>query len=358
MPILNDVPLYQPMQPYYFDIDNVPIIQLKNNIAIVNDQTDYNSSLLNDAAGQARDLNTRLNQSMDSHGNLLTAAVNAANHNIADHAEATTLNTVGSGSGATINYTGAGGNLTAVALGSTGAGGGGYQTNSVVYLNVNGGTGGIVSGLTNSSGVITSINAIIAPGTGYPTGSQTNITTTVSTNGDFYVIMKNSERANLNAILNGLTPINNLSVFTGTISNTTEVDFINTKVQFQPSAAFTWTVTDGNQIAAQFTYAGSLHQHNYEVTPTTSDGITYTVPGGIFLDGTLRVFVNGVRIFSTNSVPVPSYNLTSGVPTWRTINIAFENSSAGTFSVLVNGNPTTPLTNNDVIRVDFDNQLT
>ena len=91
---------------------------------------------------------------------------------------ATVSYTGGGGSGATVNYTGVSGGLTAVSLGGTGSGGSGYAVSSIVFLTVSGGTGGIVSAVTNSSGVITAVTGVVTPGTGYTTGSQTNIAST------------------------------------------------------------------------------------------------------------------------------------------------------------------------------------
>lgn len=261
MPHLIDVPLYQPMQPYYYDIDNIPILQLANNEAIINQQTDYHSNLLNAAQGTAANLGARLNKCMDGQGNLLQAAVNEANHNIADHAEATPLV------------------------------------------------------------------------------------------GDSYVVMKNSERQQLASISpDGATNLK-LSVTT----NVGVTDYTNEHVTLEPSSSITWT-TSGNQIAAQLVYAGTFHQHIYEEHPNTTNRTLWTVQAGVFDDQTLRVYINGVRIFVGTPTPVPSYNLTSGVPTsWRTINIVDDGTyhpAVGTFST------SQTLTVNDVIRVDYDIVLT
>jgi hypothetical protein len=87
MPQLTNVPLYQPLQPYYFDVDNMPIQALITNDTIINTQVDINTSAVSNAAGSAGSLAVRLATSMDSMGNLTQAAVDATYHHLASHSD-------------------------------------------------------------------------------------------------------------------------------------------------------------------------------------------------------------------------------------------------------------------------------
>lgn len=83
----NNVPLYEPDQPYYYTFDNTPIEALIQRDDIINAQVDANTALLNSAGGAVGTLPARLNQSMDSLGALLPLAINTAEHNIGYHTD-------------------------------------------------------------------------------------------------------------------------------------------------------------------------------------------------------------------------------------------------------------------------------
>jgi hypothetical protein len=82
---LVPVPLYQPNQPYNHDQDNIPIQALIDRILLVNSQVDIDANVLRSAIGSVGSLAARLAASLNEDGSLKTAAVNAAEHNIAHH---------------------------------------------------------------------------------------------------------------------------------------------------------------------------------------------------------------------------------------------------------------------------------
>lgn len=87
---LNDVdgvPLYKPSDPYHFDFDNKPIKSLAQRDKILMGFIIRNTKVLKDSAGNLGDLSTRLNQSIDSLGNLKLTAIDEANHSIANHTD-------------------------------------------------------------------------------------------------------------------------------------------------------------------------------------------------------------------------------------------------------------------------------
>lgn len=88
---LVPVPLYQPTQPYNYQQDNIPIQGLIDRILLVNSQVDIDASVLRAAVGTVGSLAARLAASLNDDGSLKTAAVDAAEHNIAHHTDGTVV---------------------------------------------------------------------------------------------------------------------------------------------------------------------------------------------------------------------------------------------------------------------------
>lgn len=90
----------------------------------------------------------------------------------------------------------------------------------------------------------------------------------------------------------------------------------------------------------------TAHRHHYGVKPANSPDYTnfsVTTLATSYMEGTLRVYVNGVRLYS-DPVPVPNSDASSFVPT----SVASENPADGTFSL------NRALSESDVVRVDFN----
>ena len=81
----NNVPRYEPNQPYYYTFDNTPIDSLIQRDDIINAQVDLNTEMLNQAGGEVGTLPAFLAQFTNSYGALLPASINTALHNIGYH---------------------------------------------------------------------------------------------------------------------------------------------------------------------------------------------------------------------------------------------------------------------------------
>jgi hypothetical protein len=84
---IDGVPLYKPSDPYHYDFDNKPIKSLVERDNILLGLINKNTKLLRDSAGDLGELPIRLNQSIDSLGNLKPDSVDSVLHNIANHTD-------------------------------------------------------------------------------------------------------------------------------------------------------------------------------------------------------------------------------------------------------------------------------
>jgi hypothetical protein len=130
----------------------------------------------------------------------------------------------------------------------------------------------------------------------------------------------------------------------------TEVTFDDETIELEPSSTITWEITAPNTLKAHTALpTTAAHQHYYGLTPVMVSGYTSyktTSTSTAFIDGSLRIFINGVRIYSDDTVYVPdstntTWTLTSFTPT----------PTAGTFVL------NRAITASDVIRIDFDISL-
>jgi hypothetical protein len=95
----------------------------------------------------------------------------------------------------------------------------------------------------------------------------------------------------------------------------------------------------------------TAHRHYYEVDPfldigSSSSSMNYktTITGKPFAEGSLRVYVNGVRLSSSSMMPVAVWDGSS----WRNTYVASQNPVAGTFSL------NRVLGGTEFIFIDFD----
>lgn len=99
--------------------------------------------------------------------------------------------------------------------------------------------------------------------------------------------------------------------------------------------------------------AAAAHQHYYDVTPIHSipSGPNYTdfETATSFVDGSLVVYVNGIRLSSTDSIRVPDAD---DVDTWTLTTVDFLDADAGEFSL------NRALNSNDIIRIDYIRDFT
>jgi hypothetical protein len=252
--IIN-VPSYQPLQPYYYQVDNLPIDALVQRDEIINSAVDANTTILNSAIGSAGTLAARLDQSLEPSGNLKTSKVNESLHNVGYHTDG--------------NY-----------------------------------------------------------------------------DGIDYVRMTLSEREKLALIAD---EAKNVSIQVDQISQT--ILFDAGPIVFRNSSTISFTVVPPNIILAEVSVGlQNAHRHFYGVEPPsatlTPDYISYITGLNVPYEvGSLRVYINGTRIYSDGSlIYVPTPTATSSYKQ----NGFTENEARTGFSL------DNTITSSDIIRIDFD----
>lgn len=88
---LFPIPLYQALQPYHVDYDNLPLKALMTRMQLINSAVDINANILRSSVGTQGTLDNRLNQSIAADGSLKTAAVDDTLHNIGAHTDGSYL---------------------------------------------------------------------------------------------------------------------------------------------------------------------------------------------------------------------------------------------------------------------------
>lgn len=160
------------------------------------------------------------------------------------------------------------------------------------------------------------------------------------------VIMTPEERAKLANIHDNA---NVLNVIVNEIAITTE------SINLENSDSVTWSLESPNILKAEFAFpASAAHRHYYSLIPvhfslSTPDFKKYktTSVSTTFIEGSLRVYINGIRIFEDQEVYV--YN---NIPSNSWIKTKFTpDHSNGLFELNRN------LTSNDIVTIDFDTEL-
>jgi hypothetical protein len=171
------------------------------------------------------------------------------------------------------------------------------------------------------------------------------------TDSDLYVRMTREESEKLATISDEATDIR-FQIYT---DETSFVEFDEGILNIQPSTTITPSFESPNIVKFNMAFpTEAAHQHFYNLVPVaenliTPDYMNYLVTSIAtpFIEDSLRVYVNGVRIYSDVEVYVPgamvddAWTLLSFTPDH--INGSFELSSA--------------LSSEDVIRIDFDTAL-
>lgn len=164
-----------------------------------------------------------------------------------------------------------------------------------------------------------------------------------------YVRMTAEERAKLSLVQAGA---NNLSVEIDDQSYLlgSTVAVSSGVLRLRKSASVFFEFEAPNTVRAHAAFPPDVaHRHHYSLEPAPQSSpadrrnFKTTSYATRYMEGTLRVYVNGVRLFGY-SVPVPNVSASSFTPTL----VASENPSNGTFSL------NRALSESDVIRIDFD----
>ena len=89
MPDISLIPevKYEPLQPYHWSYDNLPLNNILQRINLINITVDRHTDILHGSLGTAGTLSNRLNQSLEQDGSLRTVAVDESLHNIGMHTD-------------------------------------------------------------------------------------------------------------------------------------------------------------------------------------------------------------------------------------------------------------------------------
>lgn len=171
------------------------------------------------------------------------------------------------------------------------------------------------------------------------------------TDGDGYVRMTDDERDKLSLIASEAT---NLVIDIEVISNTVTID--EGVLTFAPSDSVTWRYTNSKLYADMAFPVEAAHEHHYDITPVAQNLITpdyknykTTSVNTPYVSGSLRVYVNGVRVpKDPDEVYIPG---STPSESWVQNSVVEDDPDVGEFSL------TTAITSSDLIKIDFDQSL-
>jgi len=126
-------------------------------------------------------------------------------------------------------------------------------------------------------------------------------------------------------------------------------DGINT-LDLIESDSIGWTFEGPNSVKPEIKFSIAFaHRHYYNLDPITSDYQNYQVNmvSTPYMEDSLRVYINGVRLNSVYNVYVPNSDVTSWIANRFT-----PDHLTGTFTLL------TAITSSDIITIDFDVAVT
>jgi hypothetical protein len=129
--------------------------------------------------------------------------------------------------------------------------------------------------------------------------------------------------------------------------------FEDTTVEVTDSDTVTWEIIAPNMVRAHMAFPQeAAHGHNYDFIPVSQNIITpdyknykTTSISTPFIEGSLRVYINGIKLSETSTVYVIPASGPNG--TWKLIKFT-PNASAGMFALSAS------ITSSDIIRIDFD----
>lgn len=279
MPDLSKLPVpkYDPLHPYHWEYDNVPIDVLALRDELINGELENHAEILRDASGNQGTVDNRLNQSLEQDGSLKASAIDDAAHNIAEHSDGSKV----------------------------------VDTLELDYYN----------DTLNYPDVINPVP---------------------------FVRMLEAERAKLALIASEAT---NITFEIETPSNTLVVE--EGRIYLGASEGIEWDVTAPVPPSTSVTIKPVLtipiefaHRHYYDLEPITTDYINYKVTSvnTPYVEGSLRVYINGVKLTSDAQVYVPGNVMTED---WS-LNSFTPDHEAGTFELYA------AITADDIIRIDFD----
>jgi len=160
--------------------------------------------------------------------------------------------------------------------------------------------------------------------------------------------MKKDERDKLELIASEAT---GMALTVVGISET--VEFEDETITLQGTNTVSWEIESPSTLKAHLAFpASAAHSHHYNIDPVMVSSYTdykTTSVATAFVSGSLRVYINGTRIHTTDTVYVPDSTGPDG--TWTLTKIASETPISGLFSL------NRAITVNDIIKIDFDESL-
>lgn len=175
------------------------------------------------------------------------------------------------------------------------------------------------------------------------------------TDSDLYVRMTTDERNKLDLILNGANKFQiEVEDLDGSMLRFPP-DLENGILKLLRSPSIFFEFKSPNEFAMHSTLPPDVaHRHHYDLMPAYDNPSNpsfqhykTTSLNTPFMDGTLRVYVNGTRITDEGVKIINASSSTS----WSSVYIVTQNSSQGTFSL------NKALDVSDVVRIDFDEAL-
>lgn len=174
------------------------------------------------------------------------------------------------------------------------------------------------------------------------------------TDTDNFVRMSKDQSDKLDNIASEATNLG-VRIFT---DDTTFIDFTDGVLVIKPSTTVTPSFEAPDILKLNMAFpSDAAHQHFYGQIPVDSDQITpdytnykitSTDPTTSFIEGSLRVYINGTRIFEDIEVYAPGVQPDMA---WTLLKFT-GNATDGTFALSV------ALSESDIIRIDFDVLLT
>lgn len=279
MPDLSKLPVpkYDPLHPYHWEYDNIPIDTLALRDELINGELEQHAKILRDSCGNQGTLDNRLNQSINEDGSLKSSAIDEAAHNIAEHSD-------------------------------------GEKTVDITELDYYNDT-------LNYSDVVNPVP---------------------------FVRMLEAERDKLAHI----SPLaTNITFEVETPSNVVVIE--QGPIALGASAGIQWDITAAVPPSTAVTLTPVLtipiefaHRHYYDLEPITTDYLSFKVTSvnTPYIDGSLRVYINGVKLTTGYEIYVPGNLITDE---WSLQSFTAD-PEGGTFELYA------AITSDDIIRIDFD----
>jgi hypothetical protein len=171
------------------------------------------------------------------------------------------------------------------------------------------------------------------------------------TDGSAYVRMSAAQSAKVDLVADEATDL----ALRVNSDGSSLLTFDSGTVKIEPSSTVTPSIEAPDILRFHMTFPDSAaHQHNYGKTPVhvnlvTPDFINYKVNSvaSEYIDESLGIFINGVRVFEDDSVYVPGPLVDDP---WTLMSFTSD-STSGTFEL------STAITEDDIIKVDYDISL-